>query len=124
MKVQIRSDKMPAALGPYSAGIVTEQFIFLSGQVGTTLDGNLISDDVVEQTKQAFNNIEILLNEAGSDFDHVVKTTVFLSSMEDFGKVNEEYGKHFSGVYPARSCFEVSKLPKDAKVEIECIVVK
>ena len=124
MKQQISSAKAPKALGPYSAGVATEELVFLSGQLGADMDGNLVSEDVVEQTKKAFENIGVLLEASGLTYDDIVKTTVLLADMNDFSKVNEEYAKYFNGIFPARSCFEVAKLPKNAKVEIECIAIK
>ena len=124
MKQQISSAKAPKALGPYSAGIATEELVFLSGQLGVNTEGNLVSEDVVEQTQKAFENIGVLLEASGLTYDDIVKTTVLLDDMNDFAKVNEEYAKYFDGIYPARSCFEVAKLPKNAKVEIECIAIK
>lgn len=124
MKQQISSTKAPKALGPYSAGVATEELVFLSGQLGADMDGNLVSEDVVEQTKKAFENIGVLLEASGLTYDDIVKTTVLLADMNDFSKVNEEYAKYFNGIFPARSCFEVAKLPKNAKVEIECIAIK
>ena len=124
MKKQISSEKAAKALGPYSAGIATDQFVFLSGQLGADQNGNLVSEDVVEQTKKAFENIGVLLEEEGLTYNDIVKTTVLLDDINDFGKINEEYGKYFDGVYPARSCFEVGKLPKSAKIEIESIALK
>ena len=124
MKQQISSAKAPKALGPYSAGIATEELVFLSGQLGADTKGNLVSEDVVGQAKKAFENIGVLLEVSGLTYDDIVKTTVLLSDMNDFAKVNEEYAKYFDGIYPARSCFEVAKLPKNAKVEIECIAIK
>ena len=85
---------------------------------------NLVSEDVVEQTQKAFENIGVLLEASGLTYDDIVKTTVLLDDMNDFAKVNEEYAKYFDGIYPARSCFEVAKLPKSAKVEIECVAIK
>lgn len=124
MKQQISSVKAPKALGPYSAGIATEELVFLSGQLGADTKGNLVSEDVVGQAKKAFENIGVLLEVSGLTYDDIVKTTVFLSDMNDFAKVNEEYAKYFNKPFPARSCFEVAKLPKNAKVEIECIAIK
>lgn len=124
MKQQISSAKAPKALGPYSAGIATEELVFLSGQLGADTKGNLVSEDVVGQAKKAFENIGVLLEVSGLTYDDIVKTTVFLSDMNDFAKVNEEYAKYFNKPFPARSCFEVAKLPKNAKVEIECIAIK
>ncbi|WP_295756492.1 Rid family detoxifying hydrolase [uncultured Holdemanella sp.] len=124
MKQQISSAKAPKALGPYSAGVATEELVFLSGQLGADTDGNLVSEDVVEQTQKAFENIGVLLEASGLTYDDIVKTTVLLADMNDFSKVNEEYARYFNGIFPARSCFEVAKLPKNAKVEIECIAIK
>lgn len=124
MKQQISSAKAPKALGPYSAGVATEELVFLSGQLGADTDGNLVSEDVVEQTQKAFEIIGVLLEASGLTYDDIVKTTVLLADMNDFSKVNEEYAKYFNGIFPARSCFEVAKLPKNAKVEIECIAIK
>lgn len=124
MKQQISSAKAPKALGPYSAGIAIEGFVFLSGQLGADTKGNLVSEDVVGQTKKAFENMGVLLEVYGLTYDDIVKTTVLLSDMNDFAKVNEEYAKYFNEPFPARSCFEVAKLPKNAKVEIECIAIK
>ena len=124
MKQQISSTKGPKALGPYSAGIATEGLVFLSGQLGVNTEGNLVSEDVVEQTQKAFENIGVLLEALGLTYEDIVKRTVLLDDMNDFAKVNEEYAKYFDGIYPARSCFEVAALPKNAKVEIECIAIK
>ena len=124
MKQQISSAKAPKALGPYSAGVATEELVFLSGQLGADTDGNLVSEDVVEQTQKTFENIGVLLEASGLTYDDIVKTTVLLADMNDFSKVNEEYARYFNGIFPARSCFEVAKLPKNAKVEIECIAIK
>ena len=124
MKQQISSTKGPEALGPYSAGIAIEGLVFLSGQLGADTKGNLVSEDVVGQTKKAFENMGVLLEVYGLTYDDIVKTTVLLSDMNDFAKVNEEYAKYFNEPFPARSCFEVAKLPKNAKVEIECIAIK
>ena len=124
MKQQISSTKGPEALGPYSAGIAIEGLVFLSGQLGADTKENLVSEDVVGQTKKAFENMGVLLEVYGLTYDDIVKTTVLLSDMNDFAKVNEEYAKYFNEPFPARSCFEVAKLPKNAKVEIECIAIK
>lgn len=124
MKQQISSAKAPKELGPYSAGIATEGLVFLSGQLGADTKGNLVSEDVVGQAKKAFENIGVLLEVSGLTYDDIVKTTVLLSDMNDFAKVNEGYAKYFNEPFPARSCFEVAKLPKNAKVEIECIAIK
>ncbi len=121
---KFESDKAPKAIGPYSPAVKLGDFVYLSGQLGMDENANLVSDDVVLQTKRAMENIEAVLGSMGLGFRHIVKTTVFVSDLNDFDKVNEVYGSYFTeGVYPARSCVEVSRLPKDAKVEIECIVI-
>lgn len=124
MNKVICSKKAAKALGPYSAGVATENFVFLSGQIGVNQDGDLVSEDVLEQTKKAFENIGILLEEENLTYDDIVKTTVLLDDMNDFARINEVYGSYFKKSFPARSCFEVAKLPKNAKIEIECIAIK
>ena len=98
--------------------------MFLSGQLGADTKGNLVSEDVVAQTQKAFENIGILLEASDLTYDDIVKTTVLLDDMNDFAKMNEEYVKYFNEPFPARSCFEVAKSPKNANVEIECIAIK
>lgn len=120
----IHTTKAPEAIGPYSQGIKAGGFIFISGQVPLEPStGEVVSTDVQEQTKQALENLKNILESSGSDLDHVVKTTVYIQNMNDFGKVNEIYGSYFIRVYPARSCVEVSRLPKDVLVEIEAIAI-
>lgn len=123
-KLILESDLAPKAIGPYSCGIEAGDLIFLSGQLPIDLEGNCVSDDVIEQTFQVLRNIETLLEERGLDFRYIVKTTVFLTNMDDFEAMNQIYGVHFSAPYPARSTIQVAALPKGAKVEIECIVNK
>lgn len=121
---KIESEKAPKAIGPYSPAVKLGDFVFLSGQLGMNAEGVLVSDDVKQQSVQAMENIGALLSEMGLSYKHIVKTTVFVSDLNDFNTVNEVYGSYFDeGVYPARSCVEVSRLPKDAKVEIECMVL-
>jgi len=115
--------KSPAAIGPYSQAIKIDNLIFTSGQIPFTAEGKLVSDDVEEQTRQSLNNIKNILEEAGTDLDNVVKCTVFISNMDEFGLVNKVYQEFFSEPYPARSTVEVARLPKDVKVEIEAIAV-
>ena len=119
---KFESAKGPSAIGPYSPAVRLGDFVFISGQLGMDVNGVLAGDDVESQTHMALKNIGYLLAEIGLNYEHVVKTTVFVTDLNDFGKVNEIYGEYFHDVYPARSCVEVSKLPKNAKVEIECIV--
>ncbi|WP_426806723.1 RidA family protein [Staphylococcus capitis] len=117
----VNTNKAPEALGPYSHATVVNYLVFTSGQIPLTLDGNIVSDDVQEQTKQVLENLTVVLQEAGSDLDSVVKATIFISDMNNFQKINEIYGDYFGKYQPARSCVEVARLPKDVKVEIELI---
>lgn len=118
---KISTEKSPAAIGPYSQAIKINDMIFTSGQIPFDAEGKLISDDVQEQTRQSLNNVKNILEEAGSSMDNVIKCTVFISNMEDFNKINEIYQEFFSEPYPARSCVEVARLPRDVKIEIEAI---
>ena len=117
----VNTNKAPEALGPYSHATVVNDLVFTSGQIPLTLDGNIVSDDVQEQTKQVLENLTVVLQEAGSDLDSVVKAKIFISDMNNFQKINEIYGDYFGKYQPARSCVEVARLPKDVKVEIELI---
>ncbi|MFY9394198.1 MAG: RidA family protein [Halanaerobiales bacterium] len=117
----INTEKSPQALGPYSQGVVTGNLIFVSGQIPLDADGKLVSEDIQEQTRQCLRNISHILEEAGSSLDKVIKTTIYLADMDDFLRVNEAYAGFFTDPYPARSCVEVSRLPRDGKIEIEAI---
>lgn len=120
----IHTTGAPAAFGPFSQAVRTETLVFATGQL--PLDpatGEVVSDDIREQTLQVMNNLKAILTEAGCSMDRVLKATVFITSMDDFEKVNEVYAGFFSGNYPARSCIEVSGLAKGAKVEIEAIAL-
>lgn len=122
MAKTIHTDKAPAAIGPYVQGKVVGKFLFASGQVPLSPEtGEVIGTSIQEQTKQVLKNISAILAEAGTDFDHVVKTTCFLSDMDDFVPFNEVYATAFKTDFPARSAVEVARLPKDVKVEIEVI---
>ncbi len=124
MHTKIHSDKAPAALGPYSQGISTTNRLYISGQLGVDAATGKMPDEFTEQAALVMRNIGFILAEAGFEFKDIVKTTIFLSSMENFGVINEIYGAYFTEHKPARSCFEVARLPKDAKVEIEVIAEK
>ncbi|MCC4722752.1 RidA family protein [Salinicoccus sp. RF5] len=117
----INSSKAPEALGPYSHGMKVGQMFYSSGQIPLNLEGEIVSQDVQEQTKQVMTNVGHVLEAAGLGYDDVVKTMIFISDMNDFPLINEVYGSYFTGKLPARSCVEVSRLPKDVKVEIEVI---
>ena len=120
----ISSDKAPAVFGPYSMAIEANGFIYTSGQLGIDPVTNKLCETVGEQVNQIFKNITAVLEAAGSDLNHVVKTTVFLQNMSDFAIFNELYAKNFGVHRPARSTVEVAKLPAQALVEIELIAVK
>lgn len=120
MKV-VNTSKAPEALGPYSHATVINGLVFTSGQIPLNLDGEIVSDDVKAQTKQVLENVKVVLNEAGSNIDSVIKATIFIADMNEFQNINEVYGKYFNHHQPARSCVEVARLPKDVKVEIEVI---
>ena len=115
----------PQAIGPYSQAIFVGNMLFASGQLGLVpATGNSAEGGIKEQTAQAFQNVKAILAEAGLTMDQVVKTTVFLADMNDFGAMNEVYAQQFSGAFPARSAVAVKTLPKNALVEIEVIAVQ
>ena len=120
----ISTDKAPAAIGPYSQAIEVNGMVYTSGQIPVNPATGEIPEGVEAQAKQAFSNIAALLAEAGSSIEKVVKTTVFIKNMEDFGKINAIYAYYFTGTFPARSCVEVARLPKDVLLEIEAIAIK
>jgi 2-iminobutanoate/2-iminopropanoate deaminase len=121
-KTVIATTSAPAAIGPYSQAIRVGDTLFTSGQIPIDpATGNLVEGAIVEQTTQVFKNLKAVLSEAGVDFSHVVKTTVFLKSMGDFAAMNEVYAKNFTDAPPARSTVQVAGLPKDSLVEIECV---
>ncbi len=124
-KTQVSTDKAPAAIGPYSQAVIAGPFIFTSGQIPIDpKTGALVGSTAAEQAKQVFENLKAVLAEAGSDLSKVVKATVFLKDMNDFGSVNEVYAANFGeGILPARSAVQVAKLPKDVAVEIELIAL-
>lgn len=118
----IHTKKAPEAIGPYSQAIKVGDFVFTSGQVPLNPEtGEVVCTDVEGQTKQTLENLKNVLEASGSDLEHVVKTTVYIQNMKDFGKINEIYASYFTNVYPARSCVEVSKLPKGVLIEIEAV---
>ena len=119
----VSTKEAPAAIGPYSQGIIVNNVFYSSGQIPLTAEGEMVNGDVQEQTHQVFKNIQAVLKEAGASLESVVKTTVFIKDMNDFGEVNEIYGEYFHTHKPARSCVEVARLPKDALVEIEVIAL-
>ena len=123
-KNAINSNNAPQAIGPYSPAVKLGDFLFFSGQIAIDpSSGEMIEGDVGQQTSQVMKNIIGLLSELYLETRHIVKTTVFLSDMKDFNEFNEEYAKYFDEPYPARSTVQVAALPKNAKVEIECLVI-
>ncbi len=121
----IETKKAPAAVGPYSQAIEVGNLIFTSGQLPIIPQtGDLISDNIEKATQRSLENIKEILEAAGSSLDKVVKVNIFISDMSNFSKVNEVYAKYFTKNKPARSCVEVSKLPKDGIIEIEAIAEK
>ena len=126
-KKVIRTDQAPAPVGPYNQAIsASGNMIFLAGQIALDPQtGKIVgTSDVAQQTEQVMKNIAAVLTEAGADWSNVVKTSVFLTDLANFGTVNQVYGKYFDeATAPARACVEVSRLPKDVLVEIECIAV-
>ena len=114
----------PKAIGPYSHAVKTGDLIYTSGQVGFSPVTNAFTgDDINSQTRQALENIKAIVEDAGSDMEHVVKVTIYLKDMNDFATVNNIYKDYFPSLKPARSTIQVARLPKDALVEIECVAV-
>lgn len=121
-KKAIIAEKAPKAIGPYSAAISYGNFIFTSGQLGLIPEtSEPAGEDIRSQTRQALKNVQSVLEAAGTDLSHVLKTTVFLRDMNDFAAMNEVYAEFFTGEYPARSAVQVAKLPRGLAVEIEVI---
>lgn len=124
MKTHIHSDKSPAPIGPYSQAVGFEKLIFTSGQIALDNEGNIVSEDIKNQTDKVIQNLKNILEDNGSSLENVIKTTVFLKDMNEFAPMNEIYDKYFGKSLPARSTVEVSRLPKDVRVEIEVIAFK
>lgn len=122
-KNRIHTDNAPAAIGPYSQAIDLGEMIFTSGQIPVAPDGS-VSEDISEQTRQALLNLKAVVEASGSSFDKVIKTTVFITDMAQFGAINAVYSEFFSEPYPARSCVQVAALPKGVSIEIEAIALK
>jgi len=121
-KEVVSTDQAPAAIGPYSQAVKINGMIFVSGQIAIDpATGSITDGDVQAQTRQVLNNVKAVLEAAGSSLDKVAKTTVYITDMDNFSKVNEIYAEFFIAQPPARACVEVSRLPKDVSVEIEAI---
>jgi 2-iminobutanoate/2-iminopropanoate deaminase len=124
MKKAISTDKAPAAIGPYSQAIEVNGMVYTSGVIPVNPETGEIPEGVEAQASQVFVNMVNLLQASGTCMEHVIKTTVFIKDMNDFGKINEIYAKYFTGIFPARSCVEVARLPKDVLLEVEAIATK
>ncbi|MEA4921714.1 MAG: RidA family protein [Clostridiaceae bacterium] len=125
MKNVISTDKAPGAIGPYSQAIEIDNLVYTSGQLGIDPATGAFPEGVQAQTAQSLENVKAILASKGLTLDDVIKTTVFIKDMNDFGKINEVYAKYICGdMLPARSCVEVARLPKDGLVEIEVIALK
>lgn len=120
----IKPENAPKALGPYSPAVKLGDFVYLSGQIPLDPKTNEIAGTTIEeQAHQVMKNIGVVLEEMGLSYRHIVKTTIFMKDLNDFNTLNEVYGSYLSEPYPARSCVQVAKLPKDVLVEIECLVI-
>jgi 2-iminobutanoate/2-iminopropanoate deaminase len=125
MKTIINTTNAPAPIGPYSQAVAAGNFVFLSGQIALNpATGQLVTGDIKTETKQVMENIKTILAEAGIDFSHVVKTSIFLTDMQDFTQVNEVYGTYFKDNFPARETVQVAGLPKGVNVEISVTALK
>ena len=120
----VTTDRAPAAIGPYSQAIRTRDMIFVSGQLPIDPDtGSLVTGDIQHQTRQAMRNLGAILSAAGSSFEHLVKTTLYIADMDQFAAINEVYAEFFAGQPPARACVEVARLPRDAGIEVEAVAL-
>ncbi|MDQ3820933.1 MAG: RidA family protein [Acidobacteriota bacterium] len=124
MREIIKTERAPAAIGPYSQAVRVGNFVFASGQIPTDpKTGEFVSGGVAEQTEQVMRNLTAVLEAAGSGLDSIIKTTVFLADMNDFAAMNEVYGRYFKENPPARATVQAARLPRDARVEIEAIAL-
>ncbi len=119
----VQTNKAPSAIGPYSQAVVANGMVFTSGQIALTPEGVMLENDIVIQTKQVLQNLKAVLEEAGASMDSVIKTTIFLASMDDFVAVNEIYAEAFGSHKPVRSTVAVKTLPKNALVEIDAVAL-
>ncbi|MFI5149097.1 MAG: RidA family protein [Bacteroidia bacterium] len=124
MKKIITSKNAPTPIGPYSHAVLSGNTLYISGQVAKKASGEMMLQDIRTETTQVMENIKAILEEAGMNLSHIVKTTIFLKDLNHFSAVNETYGSFFTGDYPARETVQVSRLPLDVNVEISVIAVK
>ena len=124
IRTAVQTEDAPSAIGPYSQAIVANGMVFTAGQIALNPAGQMVGDgDVASETRQALSNLQAVLEAAGAGLDTVIKTTVFLADMEDFGAMNAVYAQFFEAPYPARSAVEAARLPKDVRVEIEAVAL-
>jgi len=124
MKKEIKTDKAPKAIGPYSQAIVANGFVFASGQIAVDpATGELNQGSLEDQARQVLKNLTAVLDAAGSSMDHVVKANVYLQDMNDFSRMNAVYAEFFKAPYPARAAVQVARLPRDVKIEIEAVAI-
>lgn len=125
MKKIVNTGNAPAPIGPYSQAVIAGNFIFVSGQIAMSPStGELVLDDIKTETKQVMENIKAILTAAGAGFGNIVKTSIFLTDMQNFSQVNQIYGTYFDGAYPARETVQVAGLPKNVNVEITVTAIK
>jgi 2-iminobutanoate/2-iminopropanoate deaminase len=125
MKTIINTKNAPAPIGPYSQGVMINDLLYVSGQIAINpANGNLVMDNIIEETKQVMENLKAILEAANLNFTNVIKTTIFLKDMNNFKSVNEVYGSYFTKDFPARETVEVARLPKDVHVEISVVASK
>jgi 2-iminobutanoate/2-iminopropanoate deaminase len=121
----VNSQNAPAPIGPYSQATMANGVLYVSGQIPLNQQtGELVNSNIEEETHMVMKNLQFILNEAGMDFSNIVKCSIFVKDLNNFGKINETYGSYFTSNPPARETVEVSRLPKDVNVEISCIAVK
>lgn len=125
MKKIINTRNAPAPIGPYSQAVAAGNFVFVSGQIPVDpVTGEIVSENITAETKLVMENIKAVLSEAGVGFEHIVKTTIFLTDMQTFAQVNQVYGSYFTDQFPARETVQVAALPKNVNVEISVIAIK
>ncbi|MCS7005810.1 MAG: RidA family protein [Cytophagales bacterium] len=125
MKQVIQTTEAPLPIGPYSQATMVGNMLFISGQIALNPQtGEMVQADIEEETHRVMQNIGAILQRAGMSYENIVKTTIFVKNLENFSRINQVYGSYFSSHFPARETVEVSRLPKDAQVEISCIAVR
>lgn len=120
-KIKVNTANAPQAIGSYEQAIVVNGFVYTSGQIGLKPNGELAGECIKEQTTQCMQNLKAILEAASSDLSKVVKITIFIKDMNEFKTIDSAYGSFFNGNFPARSCVEVARLPKDVRIEVEAI---